>query len=146
MKLPSALHAVNQNCLLIEPHLHSYSSQTQNNRNNSRVYNAPKFMASSATDSGWILAKTQESLTSRVSHFSLFFLIELHPINHSCSWVVWVHKKDFSVIDQKLKFRERFSFLHFLQGKNAQNRPENQQNWNLAKIGPKSDKFTKSKP
>ena len=40
----------------------------------------------------------------------------------------------------------RFYFLHFLQGKNAQNKTENQQNWNLAKIGPKSDKFTKSKP
>ena len=22
-----------------------------------------------------------------------FFLIELHPCNHACSWVVWVHKK-----------------------------------------------------
>ena len=37
----------------------------------------------------------------------------------------------------------RFYFLHFLQGKNAQNRPENQQNWNLAKIGLKSDNFMK---
>ena len=35
----------------------------------------------------------------------------------------------------------RFYFLHFLQGKNAQNRPKNQQNWNLAKIGLKSDNF-----
>ena len=26
----------------------------------------------------------------------------------------------------------RFYFLHFLQGKNVQNRPENQKNWNLA--------------
>ena len=68
-----------------------------------------------------------------------FFLIELHPCNHACSWVVWVHKKDFSVIDQKLTFGERFSSLHFLEGINAQNRPQNQQNWNLAKIGPKSD-------
>ena len=40
----------------------------------------------------------------------------------------------------------RFYFLHFLQGKNAQNRPENQQNWNLAKIGLKSDNFMKWKP
>ena len=39
-----------------------------------------------------------------------------------------------------------FYFLHFLQGKNAQNRPENQQNWNLAKIGLKSDNFMKWKP
>ena len=37
----------------------------------------------------------------------------------------------------------RFYFLHFLQGKNAQKRPENQQNWNLAKIGLKSGKFMK---
>ena len=37
----------------------------------------------------------------------------------------------------------RFYFLHFLQGKNAQNRPENQQNWNLAKIRLKSDNFMK---
>ena len=37
----------------------------------------------------------------------------------------------------------RFYYLHFLQGKNAQNRPENPQNWNLAKIGLKSDNFMK---
>ena len=30
-----------------------------------------------------------------------------------------------------------------LQGENGQNKPENQQNWNMAKIAPKSDKFTK---
>ena len=30
-----------------------------------------------------------------------------------------------------------------LQGKNGQNKPENPQNWNMAKIAPKSDKFTK---
>ena len=36
------------------------------------------------------------------------FWIELHPINHLCPWVVWGHKKNFSVIDSKLKFRERF--------------------------------------
>ena len=75
-----------------------------------------------------------------------FFLIELHPCNHACSWVVWVHKKNFSVIDQKLTFGERFLFLHFLQEKKGQNKPENPQNWNMAKIAPKSDKFTKSKP
>ena len=28
-------------------------------------------------------------------------------------------------------------------GKNGQNEPENPQNWNMAKIAPKSDKFTK---
>ena len=58
----------------------------------------------------------------------LFFWIELSPFNHSCHWVVRGHKKNFSIIDSKLKFGERFSFLHFLQGKNAQNRPENQLN------------------
>ena len=30
-----------------------------------------------------------------------------------------------------------------LQGENGQNKPENPQNWNMAKIAPKSDKFTK---
>ena len=65
--------------------------------------------------------------------------------------IIWqvgcpISQKKFSVIDQKLTFGERFSCLHFLEGKNAQNRPENQQNWKLAKIAPKSDKFTKSKP
>ena len=30
-----------------------------------------------------------------------------------------------------------------LQGKNGQNKPENQQNRNMAKIAPKSDKFMK---
>ena len=33
-----------------------------------------------------------------------------------------------------------------IQGENGQNKPENPQNWNMAKIAPKSDKFTKSKP
>ena len=37
----------------------------------------------------------------------------------------------------------RFYYLHFLQGKNAQNRPKNPQNGNLAKIGLKSDNFMK---
>ena len=39
----------------------------------------------------------------------------------------------------------RFYFLLFLQGKNAQNRPQNQQNWFLAKNGHKSDNFMKWK-
>ena len=30
-----------------------------------------------------------------------------------------------------------------IQGENGQNKPENPQNWNMAKIAPKSDKFTK---
>ena len=34
-------------------------------------------------------------------------------------------------------------FGPFLQGKNGQNKPENQQNWNMAKSAPKSDKFMK---
>ena len=34
-------------------------------------------------------------------------------------------------------------FDPILQGKNGHNKPENQQNWNMAKIAPKSDKFTK---
>ena len=34
-------------------------------------------------------------------------------------------------------------FDPILQGKNGQNKPENQQNWNKAKIAPKSDKFMK---
>ena len=37
----------------------------------------------------------------------------------------------------------QFYFLPFLQGKNTQNRPENQQDWNVAKIGLKSDIFMK---
>ena len=32
-----------------------------------------------------------------------------------------------------------------LQGENGQNEPENQQNWNMAKIAPKSNKFMKFK-
>ena len=97
-------------------------------------------------NSHWRPSLLNWCLKIRVSHFYTFFLIELSPFNHSCSWVVGVHKKNFSVIDQKLKCGERFSCLHFLEGKNAQNRPENQQNWNMAKIAPKIDKFTKSKP
>ena len=34
-------------------------------------------------------------------------------------------------------------FDHFLQGKNGQNKPENQQNWNMAKIAAKNDEFMK---
>ena len=37
-------------------------------------------------------------------------------------------QKNFSVIDQKLTFGEDFSFLHSLQGKKGQNKPENPQN------------------
>ena len=37
----------------------------------------------------------------------------------------------------------QITFYPILQGKNGQNKPENQQNWNMAKIAPKSDKFTK---
>ena len=33
-----------------------------------------------------------------------------------------------------------FSVYPFLHGKNGQNKPENRQNWNMAKIAPKSDK------
>ena len=36
-----------------------------------------------------------------------------------------------------------FQKNQFLQGENGQNKPENHQNWNLAKIAPKSDKFMK---
>ena len=36
-----------------------------------------------------------------------------------------------------------YNFTLQLQGKNGQNKPENPQNWNMAKIAPKSDKFTK---
>ena len=45
---------------------------------------------------------------TRVSHFYTFF--ELRKI------------------DQKFTFSERFSFLHFLQGKKGQNKPKNPQN------------------
>ena len=34
-------------------------------------------------------------------------------------------------------------FDSILQGKKGKNKPENPQNWNMAKIAPKSDKFTK---
>ena len=34
-------------------------------------------------------------------------------------------------------------FDPILQGENGQNKPENPQNWKMAKIAPKSDKFTK---
>ena len=73
-----------------------------------------------------------------------FFLIELHPFNHSGSWIVGVHKKKFQRYRPKIDVRGKiFVFDPIYKG---QNKPENQQNWNLAKIGPKSDKFTKSKP
>ena len=34
-------------------------------------------------------------------------------------------------------------FDPILQGENGQNKPENPQNWKMAKIAPKSDKFMK---
>ena len=55
-------------------------------------------------------------------------------------WVCFLHFFDLSTFSAA---KMRFYFLHFLQGKNAQNRPENPQNWNLAKIGLKSDNFMK---
>ena len=87
-----------------------------------------------------------EGLFIRVSHITPFFELSYTLLTTHSIGLYEVTKKNFCVIDSKLTFSERFSFLHFLEGKNAQNRPENQQNWNLAKIGPKSDKFTKSKP
>ena len=38
-----------------------------------------------------------------------------------------------------------FQKNQFLQGKNGQNKSKNHQNWNLAKIASKSDKFMKLK-
>ena len=55
-------------------------------------------------------------------------------------WGCFLHFFDLSTSSAA---KMRFYFLHFLQGKNAQNRPENPQNWNLAKIGLKSDNFMK---
>ena len=37
------------------------------------------------------------------------------------------------------------NFDPILQGENGQNKPENQQNWNMAKIAPKSDCFWTAK-
>ena len=55
-------------------------------------------------------------------------------------WVCFLHFFDLSTSSAA---KMRFYFLPFLQGKRAQNRPENPQNWNLAKIGLKSDNFMK---
>ena len=41
--------------------------------------------------------------------------------------------------------RPRLKIEPYLQGKKGENKPENPQNWNMAKIAPKSDKFTKQK-
>ena len=41
--------------------------------------------------------------------------------------------------------RPRLKIGPYLQGKKGQNKPENPQNWNMAKIAPKSDKFMKYK-
>ena len=38
--------------------------------------------------------------------------------------------------------RPRLKIGPYLQGKKGQNKPENPQNWNMAKIASKSDKFT----
>ena len=39
--------------------------------------------------------------------------------------------------------RPRLKIGPYLQGKKGQNKPENPQNWNMAKIAPKSDKCEK---
>ena len=39
--------------------------------------------------------------------------------------------------------RLRLKIGPYLQGEKVENKPENPQNWNMAKIAPKSDKFTK---
>ena len=51
--------------------------------------------------------------------------------------------KNFSVIDSKFTLGKDLCVRPYLQGKNGKNKPENPQNWNMAKIAPKSDKFTK---
>ena len=55
-------------------------------------------------------------------------------------WVCFLH---FFYLSTSSAAKMRFNFLYFLHGKNAQNRPENQQNWILAKIGLKSDNLMK---
>ena len=71
----------------------------------------------------------------RLAHLDSNRKLNSKPDLFSSIFLIWV-----------LLLLLRFHFLHFLQGKNAQNRPENQQNWNLAKNGLKSDNFMKWKP
>ena len=59
----------------------------------------------------------------RVSHITPFFELSPTLLTTHAIGLYEVTKK-FSVIDSKLKFWEKISFLHFLQGKNAQNRPD----------------------
>ena len=56
---------------------------------------------------------------SRVSHITPIFELSYTLLTTHAHGLYEFIKKNFSVIDHKLKFRERFSFLHFLQGKNA---------------------------
>ena len=54
----------------------------------------------------------------RVSNFTLFFLIELSPFNHSCSWVVGVHKKKFQRYRPKIDVQRKiFVFALFTREK-----------------------------
>ena len=51
------------------------------------------------------------------------------------------HLKHYIVFVKICPSTGQITFYPILQGKNGQNKPENQQNWNMAKIAPKSDKF-----
>ena len=67
------------------------------------------------------------------------------------SWKIKTRLAELGVFMHKLQalkmnfkpLRPRLKIGPYLQGKKGQNKPENPQNWNMAKIAPKSDKFTK---
>ena len=90
----------------------------------------PRWLASRA-HRDWPL---RPKIENRDSHTWIFIG------NWILMWVCFLHFFDLSTSSAA---KMRFYFLPFLQGKRAQNRPKNPQNWNLAKIGLKSDNFMK---
>ena len=77
-----------------------------------------------------------ENVKMKILKLVTFFLLY--------NWIfMWVCFLAFLDLRPSSLVNRPFSVGPYLQGKKGQNKPENPQNWNMAKIAPKSDKFTK---
>ena len=84
---------------------------------------------------------------SRVSHLQFFGIFILFQAGicarHTKEQEKYRSYMFYISIFQRFLIFVIYNYTLQLQGENGQNKPENPQNWNMAKIAPKSDKFTK---
>ena len=82
----------------------------------------------------YILGRVENSKTFQ-NQMSLCFFIGLYDIETGDDF--YFNQKKFWWVEMD------FKKINFYKGKMAKNKPENHQNWHLAKIAPKNDKFMK---